>query len=176
MKLSSTALGIVSSFVLCATAAPAEKGASSTSIVPPIETHVLGPIINEGGGLTFPKTPEDGQMGTLDNFRASCDAPTLHSMYSTLLYSDCYTRDGVKRLTHIDLLNCLVNRCGVLLPGRGGRYNDSCDTRYCKIVDGTYIECACRTCDGGSLVTKVNLNDFITNENGYLNCFGINGW
>jgi hypothetical protein len=120
MKFFSTALGIASYFALCATAAPADKEASlTTSIVPPIETHVLGPIINEDGGLTFPTTPEEGQMGTLDNFRASCDAPTLHSMYSTLLYSDCYTRDGVKRLTHIDLLNCLVNRCGVLLPGRG---------------------------------------------------------
>jgi hypothetical protein len=117
MKLS-TALEIVSFFVLSEAAAQAEAEAnpSTTTPLPPLVTH-LSPIVNEDGNTTFPVIP-DGQIGTLNNFRASCDVPWLNTRYYSLLHSNCYTRGGVLRLTHIDLNLCLVNQCGALVPAK----------------------------------------------------------
>ncbi|WYZ42006.1 hypothetical protein EsH8_V_000901 [Colletotrichum jinshuiense] len=105
-------------------------------------------------------------------FAATCNSFSLNSRYPTLLYATCRTISGAWKTSHVDLMLCLANSCGRLVPSLRGRYGDSCDKPYCSL-SGTWFQCNCRDCGGVNQFTGINLNDVVGNDNGDLECYGL---
>lgn len=49
-------------------------------------------------------------------FAATCNSFSLNSRYPTLLYATCRTISGAWKTSHVDLMLCLANSCGRLVP------------------------------------------------------------
>ncbi|KAH8892434.1 Cyanovirin-N [Thozetella sp. PMI_491] len=85
---------------------------------------------------------------------------------------DCKDGSGSYHWGIEDLNLCVGNNRGYLVAQDNGGFAGSCSD--CT-GDGSLLWCTCGDGWGGNVRTSVNLDDFLTNESGWLWCFGHRG-
>ncbi|GAW18313.1 hypothetical protein ANO14919_077880 [Xylariales sp. No.14919] len=91
-------------------------------------------------------------------------------MLSTLCPSVSEKR---KICTMLDLSYCLMNSHGHLTPTINGNFHRSCEKCHLTGRNNTILSCSCRMFgkDAPFQDTEVDLEDFVTNRDGYLGCW-----
>ncbi|KAH8434892.1 CVNH domain-containing protein [Aspergillus melleus] len=100
------------------------------------------------------------------DYKASCDVLDLSN--NQYLNAQCGGPNGKLR-TILDLNKCIgVNPDGTMLPLADGKYAKRC--QLCGLSDSSVMTCNCL--DGGdkTQVVSIDLNDLVSNVDGYLHC------
>ena len=87
-------------------------------------------------------------------------------LVDSTLYAKCKKRDGSYIDSSINLNECVVNKDGTLGWANDGRY--SLSSKECSIVGGATLSCECSKIDGSYTRSDLNLDQKITNDDGFL--------
>ncbi|KAI1080146.1 hypothetical protein F5B20DRAFT_580544 [Whalleya microplaca] len=133
------------------------------------------------GAFALPSTPAPSEQqnatvfgnGTAMDwvYRDTCGLPQLVKSDKTwLLKAACQLKDhgAPYRCTKLDLNLCFRDDRGSLIASKGGQFIADCDA--CRIDKSDQMfGCVCK--EDRNKVTWTNLDDVITNEDGWLQCF-----
>ncbi|KAH8883948.1 Cyanovirin-N, partial [Thozetella sp. PMI_491] len=75
----------------------------------------------------------------------------------------------------IDLGRCVGNNGGTLVGYPNGNYSNSCDNCSTRHASSLRLECDCMTTVRTTQRSSVDLDDFISNNDGAMECYGYTG-
>lgn len=108
----------------------------------------------------------DGRIAlkTLKNFK---DCKNIKWDGGDYFYARVKNNNGDEFVESIRFFKCLGNNNGKF---ERGAMNFGRSSRNCKLVDGHFFTCDLRTPKGSYNNARIDLNDVISNNDGYLNC------
>ncbi|KAJ7587548.1 Cyanovirin-N [Mycena floridula] len=114
----------------------------------PVEETITRSILEASGGFT-----------------SSCSGTTLNS--NAVLTSKCGDGSGGTITTSIALNGCIANDNGALNARTGGGFTASCTGIH---LSGTTLFATCTAANGSTNDASIDLNQVLTNRNGFLTC------
>ncbi|KAK2069645.1 hypothetical protein P8C59_004202 [Phyllachora maydis] len=108
-------------------------------------------------------------------FTGSCAYPGLNFSRGHLLGLFCLNTDTSVygyNYTCMDLDQCVGNNDGVLVGYNKGNFSSSCTDCTVSLTQPVSLSCACASLKGVTARTRVQLDTFVFNNNGALDCYG----
>ncbi|PHH92047.1 hypothetical protein CDD83_9165 [Cordyceps sp. RAO-2017] len=107
-------------------------------------------------------------------FYETCLRFWLKEARRNLLEADCHNDTGKMVRSTLDLNQCLAFRKGLLKGAPYGEFSEHCDKTSCTLKSTSY-QCKCNIGHKAWRVSAVDLNEVVSNKNGFLLCYGLEG-
>ncbi|RKU49004.1 hypothetical protein DL546_009664 [Coniochaeta pulveracea] len=132
---------------------------------------ILVAQIKDSTAAALPETTVRQITDTGCCFAKNCEDWALQSDGRTV-HGTCWDkidqRHWYEVRSALDLTQCVTNRFGILAPSSPGGFDMSC--RDCTL-SGTVLSCQCSTPQTSAVQTSLDLNGFVTDDQGRLRCF-----